>query len=359
MTLNDIRKCCDAFEGKELNLSEDSIGLYIKTLRQLGCEISRPSRSNNYHYALGVHPFLVPLGEQHYQWLLKTKEVLVKNSDYRTILSFDRIVMRFLSYYPDLECRKKWQAEFFESTRSMDYGSCHDLISTLEIAIKEKQCVEITYSRSRLGKKPFLICPVELQYDRGALYIVAYRMIDNKRGVDQIRYRVDRIVDYHLIEGKASEHESFGHVGYGEWAVLGEGDNESASSVVVIDLLDESPFDSPPFGLGERWQWIPASHLTNEEKQSYLSMGITRVWVLCSDWFILKQQILQLDYPAVIRYPEKCVKDLANTIERMCSHYKQDGGESFSSSFFSQGDEMNQGSLREEYMSFMPYRERD
>jgi hypothetical protein len=61
----------DPFIGKPL--SNDSIWLYINTLKMLGCKIRRPSPRNNFQYELLSHPFGLMLSDRQLQTLAQVK----------------------------------------------------------------------------------------------------------------------------------------------------------------------------------------------------------------------------------------------------------------------------------------------
>ena len=57
-------------------VSKDTIRLDIVTLKKAGCEISRPSKANNYKYELLKHPFILNLSEEEIQILIDLREKL-------------------------------------------------------------------------------------------------------------------------------------------------------------------------------------------------------------------------------------------------------------------------------------------
>lgn len=55
-------------------LSQDTICIYINTLRQIGCEISRPSKKNDFKYVLKSHPFSLTLAKEEAEGLINIRE---------------------------------------------------------------------------------------------------------------------------------------------------------------------------------------------------------------------------------------------------------------------------------------------
>ena len=72
-------------------VSQDSIWLYINTLRELGCEISRPSPSNEFRHELQYHPFGVHLQSDELSSLIQARQMADQVFSYADILHLDQM----------------------------------------------------------------------------------------------------------------------------------------------------------------------------------------------------------------------------------------------------------------------------
>lgn len=306
LSLDAIRQRCQQLEASGTELSEDTVGLYIKTLRQVGCHIKRPSRSNNFCYVLQSHPFTLPMDVEHYQWLIQIKRAISRQAGYQTMLALDQFVLQLIDSHPDVAWRQQWRAGYFEKTRSVDYSLMEEVIQQLEQAIADSGALQITYRHSRFGKRPFVMYPLSLQYERGALYVVSNRQEGFQEpggGAQKVRYRVDRIVKCERVQLRGLE--LLARVG------TRKGLNPE---VVVVDVMDDMPFERPLVDMNETWQFV------REDSGE----GYTRVVIPCEDWFAIKQRLFQLESTFVIRYPDWCREDIVKTLETMACHYKAD-----------------------------------
>ena len=84
----------DEITGKAL--SEDSLWLYINTLKHLGCDISRPAPSNGYKHVLNFHPFGVHLEDEDIEVLVSSKTLLEQCFTYDEMLELDGLFRKLL-----------------------------------------------------------------------------------------------------------------------------------------------------------------------------------------------------------------------------------------------------------------------
>jgi len=63
------------------NLSKDTICIYINTLRAIGCEISRPSKKNEYKYVLKTHPFKLIISNDEISTIIEVRKYISSLKD--------------------------------------------------------------------------------------------------------------------------------------------------------------------------------------------------------------------------------------------------------------------------------------
>ena len=73
-------------------ISRDSIWLYINTLKALGCQITRPSKKNNYKYILKDHPFKLNLTYSEINSIIQAKKYIANLSNWQATSNFDKFI---------------------------------------------------------------------------------------------------------------------------------------------------------------------------------------------------------------------------------------------------------------------------
>lgn len=68
-SLDEIHALFKADEGIGKALSQDSLGIYMNTLRALGCDIDRPKPSNDHRYVMHGHAFSYHLAPEYLRLL--------------------------------------------------------------------------------------------------------------------------------------------------------------------------------------------------------------------------------------------------------------------------------------------------
>lgn len=296
-SMDELNQRCrqDMADGE--TLSDDSVGLYIKTLRYLGCHIQRPTRSNGYRYSMVSHPFQWRLSSSQLNIFSSAKMAVADHLGYEDLLGFDHAVCSLLQATEPVEAADLICRSYFKKNRSINYAPFEPVITHIEMAIQKKYDLQLQYSGSRYGRIPFRFMPVSLIYEGGVLYLRGYRFRDSfswegsavgeKPQPEFLRLRVDR------IEGCDRSTEC-GH------PVPKVGDELQASRRASTDskdrvelyLLTDLPFSQPPLNLGETWQYVEGVQGIEKQAEWYGLLGYTQVVVHNSDWFIFKTAII-------------------------------------------------------------------
>jgi predicted DNA-binding transcriptional regulator YafY len=169
-------------------LSKDSIWLYINTLKALGCQISRPTKKNEYKYTLKEHPFKLNLTDQEIKALIEVRKYIATLSSWEISCNFDKFINTVCEFL-DEENKKILLKHCKLASREIDYTLKMDLIKDIEYYCEENKGILIHYSSPSGQKKQITFICEELKYENGALYLWG-----SNAELEETQYlRVDRI----------------------------------------------------------------------------------------------------------------------------------------------------------------------
>jgi hypothetical protein len=180
-------------------LSEDTIGLYLNTLRQMGCTIERPVKRNQHCYTLVHHPFKPTVDSLQLKALAQLKQHSEEHLPSLALLTLDDALATLLG-------EEAMQALFTQS-RTLDYRPYKALIEELKGSVGQGW-VHLSYQSPKQGLTSFPFCLDDFLYEKGVLYAQGQR--SDKTG--DSRLRVERIValqplqDHKVNPYTASDH---------------------------------------------------------------------------------------------------------------------------------------------------------
>lgn len=150
------------------SVSKDTVRLTIKSLKSIGCEILRPSKSTDFKYVLVSHPFGLKLTEKDFELLLMLRgkysleipydKVFILNNLYEKLVSLtnnELFIQRTLDSKPLGNIDKKILAEF----------------SSKKLNGKK---INIEYISPEYGTENIDIIPEKITYENGKLYLSCY-----------------------------------------------------------------------------------------------------------------------------------------------------------------------------------------
>lgn len=171
-------------------LSNDTICIYLNTLRLLGCEISRPAKNNNHKYVLNSHPFKLSLTKEEVFTLTELRKHSSILNEWKIVLDIDNTYNKLLkNFCPDTQ-------EFFISTQKSlllrevnSQQICVD-VKQLEQYCNRNKILTIEYNSPESGVKNITLKAEKITMENGAFYLVGY----NEEIEEGITLRLDRIL---------------------------------------------------------------------------------------------------------------------------------------------------------------------
>ena len=173
------------------NFSEDSLFVYINTLRKLGLDITVPTRKNTC-YSIKECLNLINFNEEDIKIFSKMKEILSQKSSYNDVLAFNNILLKFSKY-----TNKYFTEKLCKVIEQKPFGlEMHEKILGLQNCIDSKKTILISYNSPNSKKNYFKIMPKYLKLENQKMYLWCY---DN--AFYEARYfRLDRLLDFKILD---------------------------------------------------------------------------------------------------------------------------------------------------------------
>ena len=294
--------CADPLIGKPV--SNDSIWLYINTLKALGCNIGRPSPKNNFHYEMISHPFGLVLTDGQLDSLSQAKAFAQRQFSRQEMKLLDSLLKKIISFSV-CDDSKAMVEQLFTRSRSFDYEEIQHHVERLEQLVAEGQLARLTYHSPQHGEEQFQFLPVALYYDHGVLYVRGERPeYDHPSSL-----RVDRILAVQEVQDDDLK------------ARLLERQQVKTELMVQVMAAQDSGFTG--FGLGvnhgvyqESMHWVGHTALSPGDSPYF------EVKLQVREFFYLKQRLLLCGLPFKIIGPESFRAELRKTLEAMRQFYQ-------------------------------------
>lgn len=175
-------------------LSDDTIGIYINTLRELGCCIPRPSKKTEFKYQMLSHPFSLKFDESDIKFLIELKKLISVCCDWRLVANTDRLIDKILNFISP-EKKKSYLALKKNLIRDISSAYQSKLLDMLDLYCSKKRTLIVSYDSVQNKNKEIKIVAEKLSYQNGAFYLWGY----NPEYEESQYLRVDRINEISAI----------------------------------------------------------------------------------------------------------------------------------------------------------------
>jgi len=184
------------------SLSKDTICIYINTLRSIGCNISRPSKYNEFKYILKFHPFTLQITNEELQGLIDIRNYISTFNDWKLMLEINHLYRSIIYKIDDsLPDRNKID----ELTNHSSYLSDNslDILAQLNKYCLEKRSLVLNYVSPNSGEKNIEIIADHVFFENDYFYIWC---INSKLEEEQY-LRIDRIKKISEIKEKNEKYK--------------------------------------------------------------------------------------------------------------------------------------------------------
>jgi len=175
--------------------SNDTIRIYINSLRIAGCEITRANKSNGYKYELIAHPFDFEIPKGQLNSMLKLYNNIYEKIDIEHILKLNYLIAKI---YPLIKDEKTKEAiKNVAKIKNIDLNILNELIHHC----KNKNQIIFLYKSPRSGEKYIEIIADKLSFKSEKLYVWG----NSNTYQEYSHFRLDRIIKISALKLKQEE----------------------------------------------------------------------------------------------------------------------------------------------------------
>ena len=258
--------------------SNDTIRIYINSLRAVGCEITRANKSNENKYELLSHPFDFEISKNQLDSLLKLYKNIYEKVEVKELVRCENL---FEKIYPLIKDEKTRSAiQNMSALKNIDREILNELIHHC----KNKNQIIFLYKSPRSGKKYIDIIADKLSFNSEKLYIWGHCLEHNEYSY----FRLDRIIKISALKLKREE-------------------KEVPKIKVIYELYNETK-----------------NNYTEQENETILVTTDDSIVIeeASKNKFALIQKILYMGQDCKIIYPDYLKSELLEHLNRMEESYK-------------------------------------
>lgn len=171
LTFDEINKKFQDNTFVKKTISQDSLWIYLNTLRMLGCEVSRPSLKNNFRYRVTYHPFNHFITSQDTEFLKEILITLSEQLDYRTIFYLIRWIQKTFQNASNKN-RKELEQKFFNALRMSNLEKFENILLKLEYYCQNRELLQISYQSKLKGKRQIIFLPQKIFHNQLTFYVL-------------------------------------------------------------------------------------------------------------------------------------------------------------------------------------------
>lgn len=145
--------------------SNDTLRIYINSLRAIGCEITRADKSNNQKYELISHPFDYDIPKSQLNAISKLYKSVYEKIDLDEVLSMENFFQKLLSLVKNADTKTFLSNFYF--FKHIDKNILRDLLTHC----KNKNQIIFLYNSPKSGPKEIEIIADKLSFKSEKLYL--------------------------------------------------------------------------------------------------------------------------------------------------------------------------------------------
>lgn len=280
------------------SVSNDSVWLYINTLKALGCVIRRPSPRNGFCYEMISHPFGIELDDRQLETLAQAKIVAQRHFSHQDMLALDGLLKKIVAQGE--QCQNPERVEnLFRQSRSLDSQECVQRISQIEKAILEDGLLEVSYASPLKGEEVFHFLPESVFYRQGVNYVRG----EHPEHAEPSNLRLDRMLSIVPVEDEALRQ-----------AMLAR---QTVKTEIALKVFVETPQDFQGFSLDPNQGVYQENRLWVDGERPHYEVRLQ-----VRDTFYIKQTLLSLGLPFAVTGPSVFRESCVVSFRQMLAFYE-------------------------------------
>lgn len=145
--------------------SNDTLRIYINSLRAIGCDITKANKSNNKKYELLSHPFAYDISKSQLKAIAKVYKNIYNNVEIEEILNIENFFAKLIQHI------KNEHTKAFLNSISLLKHIDRDILDNILIHCKKKNQILFLYNSPKSGPKEIEIVADKLSFKSGKLYL--------------------------------------------------------------------------------------------------------------------------------------------------------------------------------------------
>jgi len=182
------QKIQENIEGAR-SLSNDTICIYINTLRSIGCEISRPSKNTDYKYILKSHPFKLNLSSDEINTIIEIRKYISTLGNWKLAVEIDDLFNQILNLINPESKKNFLSAKKSTLCRETNIENILPELNLIEKYCNQNKDIMLIYDSPNSGEKEIWIKAEKLTLENGSFYVWGYNDVLN----ETLYLRLDRI----------------------------------------------------------------------------------------------------------------------------------------------------------------------
>lgn len=256
--------------------SNDTLRIYINSLRAIGCEITRADKSNNKKYELKSHPFDYDISKGQLNAFSKLYKSVYDKIDLKEVIDLEFFFKKLSSLVKNEKTRE--YLKNLSMLKNIDEMILKDLI----LHCKNKNHIIFLYDSPKSGEKEIEIVADKLSFKSEKLYLWGNNLTHGEYSY----FRVERIKKISNIKIKKSE--------------------------------DKFPLTKIIYELSNHNNYVPQT----DEKILDVSDDIITIELTAKNYFSIMQRILYMAEDCKVISPESFKTELLNKLKSMKESYE-------------------------------------
>lgn len=192
---DEINECLFNNQYIKEKFSSDTLRIYINSLREIGCEITKANKSIDKKYVLNSHPFMYEIHKSQLKALAKLYKNIYQKLEIKDVIIIDEFFEKLIIYIKNTET-----IDFLKGISALKNIN-KDIINELLIHCKNKNQITFTYNSPSNGAKEIELITDKLAFQSGKLYLWG----DNLTHKEYSFFSLERILNINTIKLRKSK----------------------------------------------------------------------------------------------------------------------------------------------------------
>lgn len=175
--------------------SNDTLRLYINSLREIGCGITRANKLNNNKYELVSHPFVYEIPKPQLKAISKLYKSIYDKIDIEEVISIENFFEKLANSTASADTKDALKSI------SMLKGINKRMLNDLLVQCKNKNQIVFLYNSPRSGEKQIEIIADKISFKSGKLYLWGNNLTHKQYSYFAIE-RILKICSIKLLKNK-------------------------------------------------------------------------------------------------------------------------------------------------------------